>query len=81
MAESLMVGLDPSPAFGKIAEGAGDAWWRVVTEANQVDEVCREAIRVVGEEKRCALIEVVIDKIYWHAANLQDHLLDVGVPS
>lgn len=63
LAESLMVGLDPSPAFGKIAEGAGDAWWRTVTEAGQVDEVCQEAIRVVREEKRCALIEVVIDKI------------------
>ncbi|KAK6386077.1 hypothetical protein LTS17_001651 [Exophiala oligosperma] len=63
LAERLMVGIDPSPAFGKIAEGAGGAWWRIATRPEEVDEICREAINVVRKEKRCAVIEVVIDKI------------------
>ncbi|KAJ9612039.1 hypothetical protein H2200_003634 [Cladophialophora chaetospira] len=63
LAERLMVGIDPSPAFGKIAEGAGNAWWAVAAGPERIDEICREAIRVVREEKRCAVVEVVIDKI------------------
>lgn len=63
LAESLMVGIDPSPAFGKIAEGAGDAWWAVASGPDQVEQICRDAVRVVTEEKRCAVVEVVIDKI------------------
>ncbi|SPO02518.1 related to thiamine pyrophosphate-requiring enzymes [acetolactate synthase, pyruvate dehydrogenase (cytochrome), glyoxylate carboligase, phosphonopyruvate decarboxylase] [Cephalotrichum gorgonifer] len=63
LSDELMVSITPSPAFGKIAEGAGDAWWAQVTRAEGVDEACREAIRVVREEKRSAVIEVVIDSI------------------
>jgi len=61
--EELMVSITPSPAFGKIAEGAGDAWWVRVSNAQDVDEACRKAIEVVREEKRSAVIEVVLDQI------------------
>ncbi|KAI1372854.1 acetolactate synthase [Hypoxylon crocopeplum] len=63
LSDRVMTSISPSPAFGKIAEGAGDSWWRVVKTADEVDQVCKEAIRVVREERRCALIEVVLDSI------------------
>lgn len=63
LSDELGVSITPSPAFGKIAEGAGDAWWTRVTRADQADEACREGIRVVREERRSAVIEVVIDSI------------------
>lgn len=61
LGDALMTSITPSPSFGKIAEGAGDAWWRIVKSVGDVDEACREAVRVVRQEKRCALIEVVIE--------------------
>ena len=61
LADQVYTSITPSPAFGKIAEGAADAWWMTVKEEGEVDMVIKEAIRVVREEKRCALIEVVVD--------------------
>lgn len=61
--DDLMVSLSPSPSFGIIAEGASGAWWTVVEDADRVDSAIAEGIRVVREERRCALIEVVIPKI------------------
>ncbi|VUC29388.1 unnamed protein product [Clonostachys rosea] len=63
LSEKFGVSLSPSPSFGKIAEGAGGAWWAVIEKANQVDSSLREAIRMVREEKRCALLEVKIKTI------------------
>ncbi|CAK7202822.1 hypothetical protein SEUCBS139899_005549 [Sporothrix eucalyptigena] len=63
LSDKLMVALTPSPAFGKIAEGAAGAWWATVREASEVDAALQKAIAVVREEKRCALIEVVIPTI------------------
>ncbi|CAK7234991.1 hypothetical protein SBRCBS47491_009138 [Sporothrix bragantina] len=63
LSDDLMVALTPSPAFGKIAEGAAGAWWATVREASEVDAALQKAVVVVREEKRCALIEVVIPSI------------------
>ncbi|CAK7235032.1 hypothetical protein SCUCBS95973_009133 [Sporothrix curviconia] len=63
LSDDLMVALTPSPAFGKIAEGAAGAWWATVREASEVDAALQKAVAVVRNEKRCALIEVVIPSI------------------
>lgn len=63
LSDQLMVSITPSPSFGMIAEGAGGAWWAKVSAAHDVEEVCRKAIAVVREEKRSAVIEVIIDSI------------------
>ncbi|KAI5857494.1 acetolactate synthase [Durotheca rogersii] len=63
LSDRVMTSITPSPAFGKIAEGAGDAWWQVVRSNEDVDETCKKAIQAVREEKRCAVIEVVLDSV------------------
>lgn len=63
LSNDLMVSISPSPSFGKIAEGAGNAWWGVITKADEADEVLKEGIRMVREEKRCAVVEVKIQNI------------------
>ncbi|XXH00972.1 hypothetical protein Hte_007323 [Hypoxylon texense] len=63
LSDRVMTSITPSPGFGKIAEGAGDAWWKIVTKADEVDDACKKGIEVVREERRCALIEVVIDTV------------------
>jgi acetolactate synthase-1/2/3 large subunit len=63
--EAMSTSIDPSPEFGKIAEGAtaGNAWWRRVSRADEVDGVLGEAVRQVLEERRCALVEIVLPKV------------------
>ncbi|RXG50480.1 hypothetical protein VDGE_09113 [Verticillium dahliae] len=63
LAEAMGVSISPSPSFGKIAEGAGDAWWTVVKRADEVDGAIAEAVRMVRELKRCAVIEVAIASV------------------
>ncbi|KAM5343278.1 hypothetical protein ACJ41O_014244 [Fusarium nematophilum] len=63
LSNDLQVSLTPSPSFGKIAEGAGGAWWWVIRQGDDVDGILREAIRVVREKKRCAVLEVKIKSI------------------
>jgi acetolactate synthase-1/2/3 large subunit len=62
LTESLGVGLTPSVGFGKIAEGAGDAWWRVVENTRDVDAIVEEAVAVVTNG-RCAVVEVRLKQI------------------
>ncbi|KAH8886223.1 acetolactate synthase [Thozetella sp. PMI_491] len=57
------VSITPSPSFGKIAEGAGDTWWTQVRESKEVDGAIEQALKSVREERRSALIEVVLDTI------------------
>lgn len=57
------VGIQPSPDFGMIAQGAGDAWTAKVTEAEQADLALRDGLRAITVEKRCAVIEVVLKAI------------------
>ncbi|CRK30972.1 hypothetical protein BN1723_003719 [Verticillium longisporum] len=63
LAEAMGVSISPSPSFGKIAEGAGDAWWTVVERVDEVDGAIAEGLRVVRELKRCAVIEVAIASV------------------
>lgn len=63
LSDDLRVAISPSPEFGKIAEGAGGAWWGVVKEPGEVDGLLEQAIRAVREEKRSALLEVKIQSI------------------
>lgn len=63
LGDELYTSITPSPNFGKIAEGAGDAWWARVERRDEVDGICTEAVRMVMEERRCALVEVVLDRI------------------
>lgn len=57
------VGIQPSPTFGKIAEGAGDAWWGDVERADEADGVLEEEVRVVRREGRLAVMEVGVKSI------------------
>ena len=57
------VGIDPSPDFGKIAEGAGNAWSGVIRTSEDTDKVLRGALSAIKNEKRCAVIEVVVERI------------------
>jgi acetolactate synthase-1/2/3 large subunit len=63
LAEAMGVSLSPSPAFGKIAEGAGGSWWWNVLDVKDVDVTIKEAIRVVREKRKCALIDVRLQSI------------------
>jgi acetolactate synthase I/II/III large subunit len=63
LSDRVGVSITPSPSFGKIAEGAGDAWWTTVTTPEEVDKACMNAITAVTKDRRCALIEVVINTI------------------
>ncbi|KAI1789982.1 thiamine pyrophosphate enzyme, N-terminal TPP binding domain-containing protein [Ganoderma leucocontextum] len=60
----LTIGLGPdSPDFSQVAVAAGGAWGKRVTKADEVQGVLEEAIRVVLQEKRCAVVDVVLDSI------------------
>ena len=60
----LTVGLGPDPPdFSQVAVAAGGAWGKRVTSANEVQDVLQEAIRVVLQEKRCAVVDVLLDSI------------------
>lgn len=49
-----------TPDYSQIAVAAGGAWGRRITKPDEVEGTMREAVRVVLEEKRCAVIDVVI---------------------
>ncbi len=53
--------FDPAPDYVGIAAAAGGAWGRQVRCADEVDDTLREALRVVGEERRSAVIDVWLD--------------------
>ena len=60
----LTVGFGPDmPDFAQVAVAAGGAWGKRVLEADNVQASLEEAIRVVLEEKRCAVLDVVLESI------------------
>ena len=63
--EKLSVGFgeEHNADFGGIAAAAGGAWARKVENANELRSVFDEAIKVVLEERRCAVVECVIESI------------------
>ena len=48
---------DLNPNYGAIAAAAGGAWCRKVKTASELGEAMREAVRVVREEKRSAVLD------------------------
>lgn len=51
-----------NPDYGGIAAAAGGAWSRKVLKASELDEAMKEAIRVVTEDKRCAVLDCWIER-------------------
>ncbi|GAA6038836.1 hypothetical protein JCM8097_002920 [Rhodosporidiobolus ruineniae] len=48
---------DLNPDYGGIAAAAGGAWTQKVKKASELDAALREAVRVVTEEKRSAVLD------------------------
>ncbi|UHC19489.1 thiamine pyrophosphate-requiring protein [Methylobacterium currus] len=57
-ANHLDTSFEPAPDYVGIAAAAGGAWGRPIKEAAEVDEALAEALRVVREERRCAVLDV-----------------------
>lgn len=51
-----------NPDYGGIAAAAGGAWSKKVLKASELDGAMKEAIRVVKEEKRCALLDCWLER-------------------
>lgn len=64
--EDLNISFGPldslNPDYGGIAAAAGGAWSRKVLKASDLDEAMKEAIRVVVEDKRSALLDCWIER-------------------
>ncbi|OBZ71335.1 hypothetical protein A0H81_08860 [Grifola frondosa] len=62
--QQLTVGLGPDmPDYAQIAVAAGGAWGRRVERADELQSVLEEAVRVVIQEKRCAVVDCMIESI------------------
>ncbi|KAK4704376.1 hypothetical protein P7C70_g1834, partial [Phenoliferia sp. Uapishka_3] len=62
-AQELNVSFGPdAPDYGGIAAAAGGAWSRKVSKASELEEAMIEAIRVVVEEKRCAVLDCWLER-------------------
>lgn len=60
----LSVGFGPEmPDYSQIAAAAGGAWGRRVSEPAKFKEVFEEAIQVVLQEKRCAVVDCIVRSI------------------
>jgi acetolactate synthase-1/2/3 large subunit len=57
-ANHLDTSFEPAPDYVGIAAAAGGAWGRQVRQAAEVDAALTEALRVVREERRCAVLDV-----------------------
>ncbi|NKJ45061.1 MULTISPECIES: thiamine pyrophosphate-requiring protein [unclassified Novosphingobium] len=60
-ANGLDTSFDPAPDYVGIAKASGNAWGRQIVDPAQVDEAIAEALRVVREQKRCAVLDVWLD--------------------
>ena len=61
-AEELTVGLGPAMVdFGGIAAAAGGAWGARVSEVAEIGRVVGDGVRVVLDEGRCAVVDVVLE--------------------
>lgn len=52
-----------SPDYSQIAVAAGGAWGTRITKPGEVEGAINEGVRVVLEEKRCSVIDVVIEDL------------------
>ncbi len=56
----LNIAFDPSPDYGGIAAAAGGSFARRVTKVEDLEYAIAESLRVVREEKRCAVVDVLV---------------------
>ncbi|KAI0823257.1 thiamine diphosphate-binding protein [Trametes gibbosa] len=62
--QQLTVGFGPEmPDYSQIAVAAGGAWGRRVESADELQAVLEEAVRVVVQEKRSAVVDCIIQSI------------------
>jgi len=54
------IAFDPVPDYSGIAAAAGGAYARKVEKVEDVESAIAEALRVVREEKRCAVLDVLL---------------------
>jgi acetolactate synthase-1/2/3 large subunit len=59
-AEDIGVSFEPSPDYGGIAAASGNAFARKVEDVADLEPAIAEAIRVVREERRSAVLDVVV---------------------
>ena len=57
-ANNLDIAFDPPPDYAGIAAAAGGAHAARITQPEEVDAAIAEALRVVREEKRAAVLDV-----------------------
>lgn len=58
----IHVGFGPHPVdYCGVASAAGNAWGRILKNREDVVKTVAEAVRVVREEKRCAVLDVHLD--------------------
>jgi len=59
-ADAIGVEFDPAPDHAAIAAAAGGAWARKIERPEEVEAALAEALKVVRDEKRCAVLDVQI---------------------
>ena len=59
-ANEIGVEFDPAPDHAAIAAAAGGAFARRIERPEEIEEAIAEALKVVREEKRCAVLDVKI---------------------
>jgi acetolactate synthase-1/2/3 large subunit len=57
-ANAIGVEFDPAPDYAAIAAAAGGAFARKLDRPDDVEAAIAEAIKVVRDEKRCAVLDV-----------------------
>jgi acetolactate synthase-1/2/3 large subunit len=57
-AQDIDVAFDPPPDYSGIAAASGGAFARIVKAVDEVEPAVAEALKVVREEKRCAVLDV-----------------------
>jgi len=57
-AQDIDVAFDPPPDYSGIAAAAGGAYAKIVKAVDEVEPAIAEALKVVREEKRCAVLDV-----------------------
>jgi hypothetical protein len=51
-----------TPDYGGIGAAAGGAWAKKIAKASELEEAMKEAIRVVTEDKRSAILDVYLSR-------------------
>ncbi len=62
-ADDLDLSFDPPPDYAGVAAAAGGAFARVVKRAQDVEAAIAEGLRVVLEERRCAVLDVWLSQL------------------